>query len=243
MVVLLLLLLSVLSVPALADPFPAAPHVYVQGSAELRIEPDTLDLSLAIESVDLKSSVAKRKVDDRTRKLLAAFEALGIPAEDVSSASPLIGPWFEYQHDVRKFVGTRVYRQVDVTLRDLSRYSEVIAAVVAAEVNEIDSSRLSSSRSAPVLEQAQQAALADARARAQRLAAAAGQKLGAAYSISEFDLRTDERYLRPARSIESERERRYDRLGASAAVAEEPFRPGRLTATATVYVIYLLAKD
>jgi uncharacterized protein len=243
MAVSLLLLVSFISSPAFADLFPAAPHVYVQGSAELRIEPDTLDLSLAIQSVDLQPAVAKRKVDDRTRKLLAAFEALGIPAEDVSSASPLIGPWFEYQRDVRKFVGTRVYRQVDVTLRDLSRYSEVIAAVVAAEVDEIDSSRLSSSRSAPLLEQAQQAALADARARAERLATAAGQELGAAYSISEFDLRIDERYLRPARGVESERERRYSRLAASADLADEPFRPGRLIATATVYAIYVLEND
>jgi uncharacterized protein YggE len=238
---LLLVLLVFSSAAAIADPFPAAPHVYVQGSAEIRVQPDTARLWLGIEATDLVLATAKSSVDERTRKLIASCKALGIADEDISSTSLQIGPEYDYNNE-RKFIGTKVRRDVELILHDLNRYSDLVQAIVAAQVGEITSIEMSSSRGNKVIEEAQQKALADARARAGQLAAASGQALGAAYSISEFDLRQEERYqLTPSREIGKRRGRREMAYFASvAADGSEPFQPGTIVATATVYVIYLL---
>jgi uncharacterized protein len=240
-----LVLLVFASAAARADVFPTAPHVYVEGSAEIRIEPDSVQIAVAIEATDPQLAAAKATVDDRARKLIDTCKRLGIEDRDITAASLQMRPHYEYRREERKFLGTSVYREIDVTLRDLDHYSELIKAFVSARVGEITSTALSSSKGAGVLEQAQQQALADARSRAERLAAASGQALGAAYSISEFDQREQERYrLFPARAIGRQRggpafaEANVQALGASS--AEEPFEPGTIAANATVYVIYLL---
>lgn len=240
MIIRLVLLLTLASLPALASPLPKAPHVYVAGSAEVRIQPDTLAISLGISATDPQVAAAKAKVDERTRKLLSECRRLGIPDDDISAASLRIGPHYEYRSSERKLVGTRVDREVEVILRNLERYSELVQAIVASEVGEIRSMEPSSSKGAKTLDQVQQMALADARARAERLAAASGQKLGDAWSISEFDQRWEERFeLRPARGIGVPRQE-IQALGAEFREGPEPFEPGTIVATATVYVVYLL---
>ncbi len=234
-------LLAFAAVTAKADPFPTAPYVYVEGSAEIRVEPDTLELSFNIEATDPQPATAKASVDERTRKLISACKELGIADDDISSASLQMGPAYEYRNEERQFLGTRVHRHIDVILRDLAKYPALIQALVASPIGEINSTTLSSSKGAKTLEQAQQLALADARARAERLATASGQELGPAYSISEFDHRAEQRYLLfPTREIAKKREEIYPASVSKFSAESEPFEPGMIVATATVYVIYLL---
>jgi uncharacterized protein len=243
MVLLLLLLLAFAAAPVIADPFPAAPHVYVEGSAEVRLEPDTLQLWVAIEATNPQLATAKASVDERARKLIESCKRLGIEDDDITSASLEFGPAYDDRSSERKFLGTKVQREIDVTLRKLDRYSELVQAIVASQVGRITSTTMSSSKGAMVLEEAQQKALADARARAERLAAASGQAVGAAYSISEFDMRQGEQYqlLRPMRDVGKRPARGESIISFSSGESSEPFEPGTIVARATVYVIYLLA--
>jgi uncharacterized protein YggE len=242
----LVLALFLAAASANADPFPTEPHVYVEGSAEIRVEPDTLELSIVIEATDAQLAVAKSKVDERAQKLIAACKQLGIADADLTSASLEIGPAYDYSDQQRKLIGTKVGRPIEVKLRDLAKYAELIQATVAAKVDQIESTVMSSSKGKQLIEDAQKAALADARARAERFAAASGQKLGSAYSISEFAHRMQERYLlQPARGFGSpERLHQYEAdVSALGGGSYEPFEPGTIVATATVYVIYLLEAD
>ena len=240
------LLTASLPMTARADVFPSEPHVYVEGSSEIRVEPDTLELSLVVEATDPKLDAAKARVDERARKLVDACRQLGIADADIIAATLQIGPAYDYTGGRTKLIGTRVARPIDVKLRDFEKYSELIQAVVASGVERIDATTMSSSQQAKILQDAQQAALADARARAERFAAASGRKLGEAYSISEFDHRRQERYLlEPARSIGASEHHgsRYRGEVSALSAADEPFEPGTIVATATVYVIYLLEDD
>jgi uncharacterized protein len=239
----LILLVALVAAPAFADPFPKAPHVYVEGSAEIRVEPDTLELSLVIEATAPQLAAAKARVDERSRRLIAGCREIGIQEADITSMNLQIGPAYDYTGRERKFLGTRVYRQIEVILRDLDSYPGLIKAIVSAQIAEINSATLTSSKADQTIDQAQQLALADARARAERLAAASGQVLGAAYSVSEFNHRANQRYLLyPAREIGTADRHRMADVSALGASREEPFEPGSIVATATVYVIYLLEK-
>jgi uncharacterized protein YggE len=228
-----------LSIPALATPLPAQPHVYVEGSAELEVEPDMMTFTLSIQTVDIDLAKAKADVDRRSRLLIDASKKFGIKAEDIATTALNIRPEYEYKDNQRVLTGNNVSRQVDINLRDLKKYPDMMKALVDAKISETINTNLTLSNKKAVEEKVQTAAMDDAKARAGRLAKSQGQTLGAPWSISEFNNRGDERWqLTPNRQL----------MGSSAkeagvmrtADSSEPFEPGVMKISAQLYVVYLL---
>jgi uncharacterized protein YggE len=185
------------------SPLPNAPHVYVEGSAEATTVPDYMVLTVYYQAGDAVTETAKTQVDERTRSLLDACAALQIADDDIVSTSLTINPRFAYdENDHPKPSGTQVSRAVTITLRDLAQYSKLVAAVIASKPAAISDAQLKSMHADEWTARAQIDALADARARAQRLAEAAHTRLGRVYSISEFSMRNEEAMrLSPGRAI------------------------------------------
>jgi tetratricopeptide (TPR) repeat protein len=78
------------------------------GICRIRVEPDTLELSLVIEATAPQLAEAKAKVDERAHQLIAACGKLGIAEADLTSASLQIGPAYDYTGNRTKLIGTRV---------------------------------------------------------------------------------------------------------------------------------------
>lgn len=230
-----------LSSGVFASPLPAQPHVYVEGSAELEVEPDMMVFTLSLQTLDLDLAKAKADVDARSRLLIDTLKKFGVKADDIATTALNIRPEYDYRDNQRVLTGNNVSRQVDINLRDLKKYPALMKALVDAKVSETINTQLTLSDKKAVEEKVQTAAMNDARARASRLAKSQGQTLGVPWSISEFNNRGNERWeLRPNREL----------LGSSAAmkadamslqrVASEPFEPGVMKISAQVYVVYLL---
>jgi uncharacterized protein YggE len=229
-----------LSIPVMATPLPNQAHVYVEGSAELEVEPDTMTFTVSIQKVDLDLAKAKADVDARSRLLIDTIKKFGIKAEDVATTALNIRPEYEYKDNQRVLTGNNVSRQVDITLRDLKKYPEMMKALVDTKISETISTNLTVADKKAVEEKAQTAAMNDARARAERLAKTQGKAVGEPWSISEFNNRGNERWeLNPARELMGSAAR--DGVMAMKANApSEPFEPGVMKITAQVYVVYLL---
>jgi uncharacterized protein len=233
------LLMGLFAVPALADPLPAQPHVYVEGSAEIEVEPDMMTFTLSIQAVDLDLAKAKADVDARSRLLIDTIKKFGIKADDIATTALNIRPEYEYKERERVLTGNNVSRQVDINLRDLKKYPEMMKALVDAKISETINTNLTVADKKAVEEKVQNAAMADAKTRADRLAKSQGREIGDPWSISEFNNRGNERWeLKPNRQL----------MGSSAkevgtmrmADSSEPFEPGVMKITAQVYVVYLL---
>jgi uncharacterized protein len=76
---------------------------------------------------------------------------------------------------------------VEVTIRDLNRAGQVLSAATTAGANQMYGIRFELDDPKPLLADARQKAVADARARAEKLAQLAGVRLGPAVSITELD--------------------------------------------------------
>lgn len=233
--------LAALLVPLATDAenvLPDGPHVYVEGSAEIEVEPDRLTLELVISEVADHVADAKQEVDRRARALLDLCARIGIEERDLSSTTLAIGPAYEWRDGERELEGTRVAQGIEIVLRDFDQYAPLIRGIVDAEVAEVRDTTLSAEKQSEVEDRALQEALADARRRAEMLAGASGRDLGPVHSISEFQLRRGwlERGRLTVTSFGAARD--LEALGASA--AEEPFSPGLLRSRASVYVVYEL---
>jgi uncharacterized protein YggE len=229
-----------LSFPASASPLPPQPHIYVEGSAELEVEPNMMNFSLNIQTLDLDLAKAKADVDARSRLLIETIKKFGIKAEDIATTALNIRPEYEYKENQRVLVGNQVSRQVDITLRDLKKYPDMMKALVDAKISETINTALTLSDKKSVEEKVQTAAMKDARDRAERLAKSQGKSVGDPWSISEFNMRGEEVWrLVPNRQLMDGSSSKMA-MRAEIANSNEPFEPGKMKITAQLYVVYLL---
>lgn len=230
-----------LSLGVYANPLPAQPHIYVEGSAELEVEPDTMNFSLSIHALDIDLAKAKADVDARSRLLIDTVKKFGIKADDIATTALNIRPEYEYKDNQRVLVGNNVSRQVDITLRDLKKYPDMMKAMVDAKISETINTNLTLADKKSVEEKVQAAAMKDARERAERLAKSQGKSVGEPWSISEFNVRGDEVWrLVPDRHLMGKSSGVLAEALAPRDYPGEPFEPGKMEITVKLYVVYLL---
>jgi len=227
---------------AFASPLPDKPHVYVEGSAEIEVTPDLMTFTLSIEKSDLDLAKAKADVDARSTLLINTCKKLGIKPDSIATTALSIFPEYDYKDQTRVFSGNRVSRQVDIKLKDLTKYAQVMKALVDAQITQTINTKLSVSDEKPLEDKVLVSAMADAKARAERLAKSQGKELGEPFSISEFNTRAEETYsLRVSRSIVGDSASDVaPQVRLSKMESGEPFEPGVMKAKAQVYVVYLL---
>jgi len=241
--VVVILLVSICSAALMASPLPSQPHVYVEGSGSLEIEPDAVVFSLSLEHKAPNLEEAKKEVDRRSLKLIELCKELGVPTTDIGTTSLRATPSYAYIDNSPTPDGTIVSRDIEIHLRDLSKYPQVMEAFTLANVSRTQSTRLVVSNQSAITDKALEKAMEDAHARAELLASSAGKKLGEVYSISEFQLRNEETgYLRVSRTIGGKSSSFVESPdgGFNAGYAQEPFEPGMMVAKAQVFVVYLL---
>jgi uncharacterized protein YggE len=230
--------LLLMSIATHASPLPAKPHIYVEGSAEIEVIPDQMTISLGLTAENMEVGIAKEEVDDRSRLLIETLKKMDIAARDIATTALQVTPVHDYIDGKQVPRGSRVYRQVEITLRNLENYGELMQALMDAKISNTVNTRLSISDKKQVSDQALIKALDDAHARATALLASQGKKLGGVHSISEFEMRREESYyLVPNREM-------YGDAAVSSvmmsAKRSEPFEPGVIRAKAKVYVVYLI---
>jgi len=168
----------------------AAPHTLtVNGVGEVSAAPDQAQLSAGVATV---APTADAALADNARKMKAVFAALvklGVPERAIQTSNFSIQP--QYANNTNndgsqpRIIGYQVSNQVDVTLDDAKKLGAVIDALVGAGANQINSVGFGFKDPAALQTRSREAAIADARARAQTYAKAAGVTLGGVLSIDE----------------------------------------------------------
>jgi uncharacterized protein YggE len=235
----LMLTLVLVSAVSVATPLPTKPHIYVEGSAEIEVIPDQMIIAIGLSAENMEVAIAKTEVDDRSHLLIETLKKMDIAARDIATTALQVTPVHDYVDGKQVPRGSRVYRQVEITLRNLERYGELMQALMDAEISNTVNTRLNVSNEKQVGDQALVKALDDARERASALLASQGKKLGGVYSISEFEMRREESYhLVPNRNVYGDAA--PEMVMSMSAKRFEPFEPGVIRAKAKVYVVYLI---
>lgn len=226
-VYLTLFLFSLFAHQSLAGSLPDVPHIVVTGEAELRSAPDILTLSLSITETGLEVAAARNTIEARSIQLINALAALDIAKEDISSAQLQITPHYNWDNKAQVYVGTEVSRTVDVTLRDLSRYDDLIRSIIDAGVAQIHSTRLSSSKEKELRQEALAAAIADGMDKARIMVAHLPEQIGPVYSMA------------PSVSSAPFMEARYK---MAATDSQSAFEPGTILFRESLQIVFYLVR-
>jgi uncharacterized protein YggE len=215
---------------------PASAHeelerrLVVGGTGEASARPD---LAVISAGVVVQADTASAALAENTRTMNAVLEQLsasGLAEEDVQTSQFSVMPLYEQQRpdpetiESPRIIGYQVSNQVTARVRDLDRLGAVLDALVSAGANSVYGPSFELADPEPLLEQARDAAVADALAKAKRYAAAAGVKLGKIVSIEESGS-----YAPPRPMMRTE-----------AMASDVPIAPGQTELSANVTMVFAI---
>lgn len=179
-------LLAVLaSLPGAANADSAVPRILtMSGHGSTEGVPDTVQISAGVTVQAPTAAEALTADNAQMTRVFAALKAMGVPDKAIRTSDFSVSP--QYAPGNRQTItGYEVTNRVTVTLDNVARLGAALDALVAAGANQMNGIVFSIRDSAALLTGARQAAVADATAKAQIYAKAAGVGLGPILSISE----------------------------------------------------------
>lgn len=162
--------------------------IHVTGEGRIAAQPDTAVLRLGVQT---EADTAVDALDDnnvRMQGVISATLGAGVAEADIQTQGLRLQPVYETggSTTTETLTGYRASNIVEVTVRDLENLGALLDTAVEAGGNTIESIRFEISDRAALLEQAREAAMSDATAKAEQLTDLAGAGLGEVVTINEF---------------------------------------------------------
>jgi uncharacterized protein YggE len=165
---------------------PDANAITVTGEAEVKVVPDEVVLRLGVQTGDRDLALAKRTNDERVTRALAAAKRFVPDPKHIQTDYMAIDPRYRGSSDVvNDLIGYVVRKSIVVTLKDTSKFEELLSAMLDAGVNHVHGVDFRTSELRKHRDQARALAIRAAQEKATALASAVGRKAGRARSISE----------------------------------------------------------
>jgi hypothetical protein len=157
--------------------------ITVSGTGTADGEPNRADFTFGVVTQGRTARGALAANAAEARRVIAALRSAGVQERDIQTQQVSISPVLT--DDGRTVTGYSARNAVLARLRDLSRAGAAIDAAVEAGANEVYGPNLVQADRSTLERQALQAAMADARAKAQAVATAGGVSLGRVVTVVE----------------------------------------------------------
>jgi uncharacterized protein len=197
----------------------------ITGTATGKIEgvPDTLTITLGVESRSESAQAALAQNSERSTKVIAALKASGVAPEDVQTAQLSLNPTFDKQFRIN---GYSVSNLVTAKVHDVPNAGKVVdaAAAQAGDDIRVQGFALSIEDDSKLVAAARADAVTRARTQARQLARAADVRLGPVEKITERRPSTPEKFLQSFSTDEAR--------------ASIPIEPGTQELTVDVTVVF-----
>jgi uncharacterized protein YggE len=166
---------------------PPDARIVVSGEGSVSVAPDHAQFT---GGVTTRGRTVKETTDVNSKVMVAVMAALaqsGIAQTDIQTSRFSIQPVYASAgpSNEPKLSGYSVSNQVHVKIREIGKVGDVLDRLVAAGVTDVGSIAFLVADPSQALDQAREAALADARRKAEVYARAAGLRLGQVQWITE----------------------------------------------------------
>ena len=210
------------------------PHLTVEGTGQGSGTPDVLTAAFGFSTTASSSAAALTQNNDEVAQALQALTADGVAKRDTQTTGLTLAAQYAYPHGVPTLTGYQATETVTATLRHPATDGNAIDGVVSATGNaaQVNSLSFSFGDPAAVQDQARTAAVHQAVAHAEAMAAAAGRRLGPVCSLTDNS--------EPPSPLE------YQGADAGAssagATASVPLEPGTQVESDQVTMVYALER-
>jgi uncharacterized protein YggE len=197
--------------------------ISVDGSGSVETAPDTANTSFGVVTQGATAQAAMAQNSAAMKKVIDALKRAGVAAKDLQTQYVSLDP--RYDNQGREILGYNASNSVSAIVRDLAQVGPVIDAGIGAGANNVSGPSLSREDRDKQYHEALEKAVADARAKADVLARAAGVTVGAVQSMTESPQGGGPMPIA---------------FGAMRAAADTPIETGTTQITASVRVVFTL---
>ena len=192
---------ALLAMTAHAQSAPLSPirSITVNGEAQRKVVPDEAHLTVDLNAQAMKMGDAKSAHDAKLEKLLAIAKAEGIDSKKIRTQSTSVQPVYSYPADpathqpVRHFDGYRMSSNIDITVTDTDHLAPLLDKITNAELDKGNAPEWGNlvnlyytiSNPEKLRDDLLAEAIANAKAKADNMSAAAGTAVGRVYEIRE----------------------------------------------------------
>ena len=172
--------------PAFAQEQPR--HDVVTGEAVVASVPDMAIVGLGVSAQKESASDAMEATSNAMTAILERLSKRGVASADMQTSGLNIYPVMSNSSSSGAAdgpVGYNASSMLSIRLRDINALGGVLDALIQDGVNRVDGIEFTIQDMGPILEEARKRAVADARAKAELYATAAGVTLGEVLEISE----------------------------------------------------------
>jgi len=150
-------------------------------------EPDQARLSSGVTTEAATAAAALAANSEKMKGVVAGLKESGIDAKDIQTSNFSVNPRYTSPRDGAPAVidGYSVSNQVEVLVRDLTSLGGLLDKLVGLGANQMNGLTFIVSKAETLKDEARKDAVANARRRAELLAAAAGAEVGEVVSIAE----------------------------------------------------------
>lgn len=173
--------------PLRAEDKPMDRLITVSATGHAYAEPDRATLSTGVAAEADTAQAALSANTELMQKVVAGLKENGIDAKDIQTSHFNVEPRYTNPRDGTPPVidGYRVSNQVAILVRDLKSLGSLLDTLVTLGANQVHGLAFEVSKAETLKDEARREAVANARRRAELLAAAAGAEVGEVVTISE----------------------------------------------------------
>lgn len=160
-------------------------YINVTGKAEVTANADQINMNIQIRSIDSSIENSKKKNDKYVNELVNILNGIGIDNQDIEISPVTMGKNYEYEQGKRIQKGFYTNVVVVLSLKNLSKYYELIDKISLNDVYEIGGSHFGLSNYESLTKSAYQKALLAAKEKAEYMAQVMEVHLGDILEIDE----------------------------------------------------------
>src|SRR5215468_11975214 len=139
------LFLIVCCVLSNAQIFRDKPTVEVNGDAEVKVVPDRVSIQFGVETRNASLETATAGTDAAVKKIIAAFRTLGVDESDIQTDYIRVEIAYADQGRSTTIDHYTAMKGVQVTLKDVARFDQLLQTGLRSGANKIDSVNFSTS--------------------------------------------------------------------------------------------------
>lgn len=204
------------------------PQISVAGEGKVKVVPDQATITATVETKGNDAKEVKKQNDQQMEAVLRIIKKMNLAPADYRTQRVSLNPVYDYEKKKTSYNATQT---LEILLRDLSKYDELMEGLVNQGINKIDNVVFQSSKLAMYQSEARKLAMKDAKLKAEDYVSVLGQKVGKAMTISDNSQNYQPQPV-------------YARMKAMAmedsAVPRETLAEGEITITANVSVSFIL---
>ena len=165
-----------------AQEMKTVPQIVVSGEGKIKVIPDRVVVNFGVDNVGKDATEVKKLNDETVDKVIKFIKKFGIPTTDFQTTNVSLHKTYDYDKKKHSYQASQ---SITITLKDITKYDELMMGLVDTGINNINGVEFKSSKMEEHKVTARKQAILDAKKKAEDFVSVLNQKVGKAILITD----------------------------------------------------------